>query len=253
MRRRIPSLYHRIVCGILGVRITVIGHAADQQPLLIIANHVSWLDIVVITAVVPVVFVAKREVASWPIVGMLAKLLRTVFVDRSHRHSTGQVNRTIAARLAAGDKVVLFAEGTSSDGNRVLPFRTALIGAAREALGLEALRAEVSQGHAGPVWVQSLSIAYTGVLGLPLGRQDRAHIAWYGAMPLWPHLTRLVARGAIDVILTWGTAVPYEEFSDRKAIAKSMEGEVRALTTAALRGRIAAPVAAPTCSAAPTR
>ncbi len=248
MRRRIPSLYQRIVCAILGVRITVVGRVAEQQPLLILANHVSWLDIAVITAVMPVVFVAKREVASWPIVGLLAKLQRSVFVDRSHRRSTEQVNKTIAARLAAGDKVVVFAEGTSSDGNRVLPFRTALIGAAREALG-----AEVSQGPVGRVWLQSLSIAYTGVLGLPLGRQQRAHIAWYGAMPLWPHLRRLVARGKIDVTLTWGAAVPYEKDSDRKAIAKSMEKEVRALSAAALRGRAAAPIAAPTCSAAPTR
>ena len=133
-RRSIPVFYHGIVHSLLGVRIKVIGERMREHPLLIVSNHVSWLDISVITALAPVVFVAKREVASWPLFGLLAKLQRSVFVDRSRRHKTREVNSEIAQRLAEGDPVVLFGEGTSSDGNRVLPFRTALIGAARDAL-----------------------------------------------------------------------------------------------------------------------
>ncbi|MGZ8324633.1 MAG: lysophospholipid acyltransferase family protein, partial [Rhodoplanes sp.] len=151
MQRRIPMVFHRLVCALLGVRVTVIGAPSPQRPLLIVSNHVSWIDISVITALAPVVFVAKREVASWPLFGLFAKLQRSVFVDRTRRHKTPEVNTEIARRLADGDPVVLFGEGTSSDGNRVLPFRTALIGAARDALAEGA--------HLDRILIQPLSIA----------------------------------------------------------------------------------------------
>ncbi len=231
MRRRIPTLYHRLVCGILGVRITMMGRRTEERPLLIVANHTSWLDISVITAVVPVVFVAKREVAAWPVFGLLARLQRSVFVDRARRHKTQDVNSEIARRLADGDPVVLFGEGTSSDGNRVLAFRTALIGSARDAIA--------EAGHVKRIWIQPLSVVYTAMLGLPLGRQSRCRVAWYGATSLLPHLRQLVARGAIDVIVSWGDPVAYDEFSDRKTVARRLEDDVRAMTVAALRGRSA--------------
>ena len=133
-RRAIPVAYHRTMCALLGVRVRVAGERLRQHPLLIVANHVSWLDICVLTALAPVVFVAKREVASLPLFGLLARLQRSVFVDRERRLPTAATNAEIAARLADGDPVVLFAEGTSSDGNRVLPFRSSLIGAAHAVL-----------------------------------------------------------------------------------------------------------------------
>jgi 1-acyl-sn-glycerol-3-phosphate acyltransferase len=228
-RRRIPMLYHRAICRILGVRIVAIGRKMPEHPLLIVSNHMSWLDISVITAVAPVVFVAKREVATWPVFGLLAKLQRSVFVDRTRLHKTKDVTSEIAQRLAEGDPVLLFGEGTSSDGNRVLAFRTALIGAARDAL------AEAE--HVKRVWIQPLSLAYTGLLGVPLGRQNRNMVAWYGGASLLPHLRRLVAQGAIDVVVSWGEPIAYDELSDRKAVARRLEAEVRSLTVAALRGR----------------
>src|SRR5215471_17757836 len=228
-RRAIPVFYHGIVHALLGVRIRVVGQRMQEHPLLIVSNHVSWLDISVITALAPVVFVAKREVATWPIFGLLAKLQRSVFVDRSRRYKTQEVNSEIAQRLAEGDPVVLFGEGTSSDGNRVLPFRTALIGAARDAL------AEAE--HAKRVWIQPLSIAYTGLLGLPIGRQHRHVVAWYGGLSLWPHLVGVCRRGAIDVVVTWGDPIAFDENTDRKQAARALEVKVRALTAGALRGR----------------
>jgi len=137
LRRRIPVLYHRFVCRLVGVRVRATGTPLDDRPLLIVANHSSWLDISIITSLAPVVFVAKSEIARWPFFGVLAKLQRTVFVERDRRHKTGKVNAQIAQRLAEGDPVLLFGEGTAGDGNRVLPFRTALIGAARDAIAAE--------------------------------------------------------------------------------------------------------------------
>lgn len=228
-RRWIPNVYHRLVCRLIGVRIRVVGACARERPLLVVANHVSWLDIPVVTAVTPVVFVAKREIASWPFFGLLAKLQRSVFVDRNRRHQTAAANAEIASRMAEGDPVVLFAEGTSSDGNRVLPFRSALIGAAREAL------AEAE--HVERVLIQPLSIAYVGYQGLPAGRQHRPLLAWYGDLDLLPHLAGILRRGGIDVVVTWGQPIAYETDADRKALARTLETAVRRLTVTALRGR----------------
>ena len=109
------------------------GAPMRDRAVLYVSNHVSWADILVIGSVAPVAFVAKREVASWPLVGITAKIQRTVFVDRTRRHQAAEAVADIVKRLKDGVSVVLFAEGTSSDGNRVLPFRSALLGAVEEA------------------------------------------------------------------------------------------------------------------------
>ena len=227
LRRSLPQFYHRTVCRLVGFRIRVVGERCPQRPLMIVSNHVSWADISIISAVTPIVFVAKSEIARWPVFGLLARLQRSVFVDRNRRHKTSEVNAEIAQRLASGDPVMLFGEGTSGDGNRVLPFRSSLVGAARDAL------AEAE--HAGRVWIQPLSLAYTGMLGVPLGRQHRPLIAWYGDFQLVPHLAGVLRRGAFDVTVTWGEPVAFEETSDRKEIARRLESTVRAMTIRALR------------------
>lgn len=227
-RRSIPRIYHRAVCRLLGVRITAIGHRQPGHPLLVVSNHTSWLDIPVISALTPVVFVAKLEVATWPLFGLLARLQRSVFVDRARRHKVDEVNAEIAERLAEGDPVVLFAEGTSSDGNRVLPFRSALIGAARDALA-KAERAE-------RVYIQPLSIAYTHLHGIAMGRQHRPVVAWYGSLDLIPHLAAVMDHGAIDAVVAWGEPIVYDRVADRKLLARQLETAVRRQTVASLRG-----------------
>ncbi|MDQ8729068.1 lysophospholipid acyltransferase family protein [Bradyrhizobium sp. LHD-71] len=227
LQRRVPYLYHRILCSLIGVRIREIGRRSPDFPLLILANHASWLDIVVITALTPAVFVAKKEVAGWPIFGWLAKLQRTVFIDRERRHRTGAATQEIAERLVGGDAVVLFAEGTSSDGNRILPFRSALIGALHHALG--------SSTHHDRVTVQPLSLAYVNLNGLPLGRTFRSRVAWYGDADLVPHLVRVCAAGAVDVTVSWGEPVSYDMSADRKEIARVAEQAVRRMTAQSRR------------------
>jgi 1-acyl-sn-glycerol-3-phosphate acyltransferase len=231
LRRRIPVFYHRFLCRLLGVRLRVTGAPTDKRPLLIVANHSSWLDITIITSLAPVVFVAKSEIARWPFFGLLAKLQRTVFVERDRRQKTGEVNARIAQRLAEGDPVLLFGEGTAGDGNRVLPFRTALIGAARDAI------AAAGQGQ---VWIQPLSIAYVGQQGVALGRHLRPRAAWYGKMKLTGHIGAIVRSGAVDVSVTWGEPIAYDGAADRKVLARQLESAVRNATVVALHGRPAA-------------
>ncbi|WP_315835386.1 lysophospholipid acyltransferase family protein [Bradyrhizobium prioriisuperbiae] len=227
LQRIVPHLFHRAVSAIIGIRIQQIGQRSSDQPLLILSNHVSWLDIIVITAVAPVVFVAKHEVAGWPVFGWLAKLQRTIFIERERRHKTGQVAREMGNRLSDGDTVVLFAEGTSSNGNRILPFRSALVGSVHHALGDET--------HHSSIMVQPLSLAYVGIGGVPTGRALRDKLAWYGDADLMPHILGVLLSGAVDVTVSWGAPVAYDMSADRKQIARAAEASVRQMTSAALR------------------
>lgn len=226
VRKQLPMIWHRIAGWLVGFKVQQIGKPATGRPLLITANHVSWVDIPVIGALMPLSFIAKSEVAGWPIFGLFAKLQRTVFVDRQRRSDTGRVTSEIADRMAAGDAMVLFAEGTSNDGNCVLPFRSALLGAATRQLG----ETQVD------VWVQPLSIVYRNLHGFPMGRQFRPHVAWYGDMELPDHLWGVFCDGALDVVITWGTPVLITKDTDRKSLSRHLEEEVRSLTVHALAG-----------------
>jgi 1-acyl-sn-glycerol-3-phosphate acyltransferase len=219
--------YYRVLCRLLRISVRVNGARARQRAVLYVSNHVSWADILVIGSVSPVAFVAKREVASWPLVGITAKMQRTVFVDRTRRHQAGEAVNEIVRRLASGTSVVLFAEGTSSDGNRVLPFRSALIGAVREA-------AEIGGSH---VVIQPMSICYVGTHGIPMGRQHRPLAAWYGDLDFMPHIRTFIERGAVDVVVSFGEPVALDAATDRKALARRLESAVRKLMAATLHGR----------------
>jgi lyso-ornithine lipid O-acyltransferase len=237
LQRSVPHLYHRILCRLLGVRIHEVGTRTTDTPVLILSNHVSWLDICIITALSPVVFVAKSEVAAWPVFGWLARLQRTIFIERERRQKTGAATQAIAGRLLGGDAVVLFAEGTSSDGVHILPFRSALIGAVHHALGEDT--------HHSSIIVQPMSLAYVGFGGVPVGRALRERVAWYGDADLIPHFIGILASGAIDITVTWGEARAYDLSADRKQIARDAEAAVRRMTSAALRAGSPKPLPVP--------
>ncbi|WP_407521099.1 lysophospholipid acyltransferase family protein [Methylobacterium oryzisoli] len=224
-----PMLMHRLFLRLFQVRVRVTGTPpSGGEAALVLANHISWLDIPVLGALRPLSFVAKSEIAGWPVIGVMAKLQRTVFIDRARKRHTAVVNTELSRRLSGGEVVVLFAEGTTGDGNRLLPFRTSLVGAARAALtvgGLERVR------------LQPLCIAYTGRHGMPLTRKERPEIAWYGDMELAPHLALFLERGPIDAEIVWGEPVTFADGMDRKAATALAEAAVRRSLQAAVTGR----------------
>ena len=227
---RIPVLFHRAFLRLFAVRVTEIGSPpAAGEPALVLANHVSWLDIIALGSLRPVSFVAKSEIAGWPLIGTLARLQRTVFIDRSRRRDTASVNAAVGGRLAAGELIVLFAEGTTGDGLRVLPFRTSLVGAAREAVG--------AGGSLGRIRLQPLALAYTHRGGLPITRVERPDVAWYGDMELAPHLALFADRGPLDLVIVWGAPIVFELGTDRKAVTALAEAEVRRGLRNVLAGR----------------
>lgn len=226
-RHVIPMLFHRMVLRALGARVVVRGEPTAHRPVLFVPNHVSWMDIMVLGAFTPMSFVAKSEVATWPVFGYFARLQRSIFVDRDRRSATPRTAREMVERMSEGEPVVLFAEGTSSDGNRVLRFRAALIGAAES----------LARASGQTVWIQPIALAYRRLNGLPSGRQHRPRISWVGDIALVPHAWALLKDGAVDVDLIFGNPVPFDPDADRKAVAQFLEQRVRGLHAAALTGK----------------
>ena len=225
LAERVPLFFHRTCLPVLGIRVVQHGTMVARRPTLFVCNHSSYLDITVLGAFIPGCFVAKTEVAGWPLFGLLAKLQRTVFVDR-RRNSTHKQRDEISLRLAAGDNLILFPEGTSNDGNRTLPFRSALLSVA------EAGR----NGNAeADLTVQPVSIAYTRLNGMPLGHGLRPLVAWYGDMVLADHLWQFLRLGNLTVELRFHDPVTIGQFASRKALTDHCrdivaEGVAEALT-----------------------
>lgn len=229
LARRLPCAYHRLVCRLLGLRLILRGVPVRNGPVLLVANHCSWLDIPVLSALAPLSFIAKSEIAGWPIFGTLARLQRSLFIERSRRGSASVQRDSAQIRLRRGERLVLFPEGTSGDGNRVLPFKSALFGIAEQPAGTPPRLA-----------VQPLSIAYVGLHGLPMPRALRPFFAWYGDMELAPHLWQALRLGPVDVVVECHPPLPAELMVSRKRMAAEAERLVRAGLVAALHGRAGA-------------
>jgi len=170
---------------------------------LLISNHLSYLDILAISAVTPAVFVSKAEVRRWPLFGWFAAMAGTVFVDRERRTHVGEVNREIEAALAAGALVVVFPEGTSSDGATVLPFRTSLLEPAARG------------GH---------EIA-VGWLHYELEDGDAAtEVCYWGDHSFFAHLLNLLGKKRIRATQRFGTF--QRTTDDRKELARQLHAAV---------------------------
>jgi lyso-ornithine lipid O-acyltransferase len=222
--RTLPIFYHRWCCRMLGFRVHLIGRPTAERPVLFAANHVSYTDITILGSLIPGSFIAKAEVADWPFLGWLAKLQRTIFVDRQILNAATQRD-AICERLVAGDALILFPEGTSGDGNRPLPFKTALFGAAEK------------RGDVGPVVVQPVSLAYTRLNGIPIGRSFRPFFSWYGAMGLVPHLWRMIGLGMVEVVVQFHPPTFLADCGSRKALAGYCRARIAGGMAGALFGR----------------
>lgn len=224
---RFPMLYHRVCCRILGMQVVVKGAPVGDRPVLFIANHSSYLDIPVLGSLLPASFIAKADVDGWPVFGLLARLQRTVFVDRTARHKADEQRDTIQGRLLAGDNLVLFPEGTSSDGNRTLPFKTALFAVASTRIGDR------------PLTVQPVSVTATHLDDIPLGHVWRQLYAWYGDMELPPHLWRMMRAGRLRILVEFHTPLSLETAGSRKVLADVCWKSVAVGVERAVTGRAA--------------
>lgn len=229
--RLIPLVWHRLVARILGLDIRVTGRPDGARPLLLVANHVCWKDIIVLGAVAELSFIAKDEVRGWPVFGWLARLQRTVFVARDKRQASGLQVAEIARRLNAHDVMVLFPEGTTGDGNRLLPFKSSLIGAAKAAAVASADRFAI---------LQPVGLSYTHENGLALGRAGRVAHSWVGDQDLVPHLVARLSGGRLGVQVRFGDPIRIDETTDRKEVTRRLEHIISGLIAENIHGKPAA-------------
>ncbi len=207
LARRIAGIWHRGCLRMCGVRVEVVGQPARRGVTLYAANHVSYLDIPILGAALDGAFVAKSEVAGWPGLGFLARLNGTVFVRRQKKHAATDSGR-LRDRLTAGENLILFPEGTSSDGVQVRPFKSSLFSAIEDRV-------------AGEVSVQPISISYLRYAdGQPLSGAVRDRYAWYGEMTLADHLFRVLGLAGVVVEVRYHRPVKADAFADRKQLAR---------------------------------
>ena len=211
-KARFPQLYWGSLCRAIGLSVRVIGEPAhrtpDGRPIVYVSNHSSWLDILVLGGRLRACFIAKQDVRRWPVIATVARLGRSVFIER-RRASTGRERDDMSTRLARGDNLILFPEGTTSDGSRVLPFRSAFLSIAELPV--------TADGR--PPLVQPVSVVYDRLAGLPTGRANRPLFAWYGDMNLFSHFWRLAQQCGLRVTVVLHTALDPRAFASRKELA----------------------------------
>ena len=228
-KARFARFYWAANCRLMGVSIRVIGEPATGRgrPVVYACNHSSWLDVPVLGGRLLGCFVAKDDVGRWPVVGQVARLGRTIFVSRQ-RGTTGREYHDMRARLASGDNLILFPEGTSSDGSGVLPFLSSFFAAAKPSNGQA-----VDESACKPL-VQPVSIVYDRLAGLPVGNARRAVFAWYGDMDLASHFWQLAQWRSMRASVWLHPPLDPADFPTRKALAQA-SWEAVAHGAAALR------------------
>jgi len=225
LAERVPLLYHNGICRILRVTVEVRGQLVQARPTLFVCNHVSWIDIPVLARLIPGCFIAKHEVAGWPFFGLLAKLQRSVFIERKARR-TADHRDEMTRRLEDGDNLILFPEGTSGDGIRIQPFKTAFFSLAERQVNGAALT------------VQPVSLTFARLNNLPVSRRTMAYYAWVGDQDLAPHLWQFIGLGPSAVVVEFHPPVTIAQFASRKALSGHCRDVICQGVSDVLSGRI---------------
>ncbi len=213
-------LYWAGVCALLGMQVRVLGRpagasdgGAGERPVIYVSNHSSWIDVAVLGGRLRACFVSKDDVAGWPVIGTVARLGRTVFVSRN-RAAAASEKLAMTARLRGGDDLILFPEGTSSNGSRVLPFHSTFFAMAKPLADREGRAASAS----GPL-IQPVSLVYDRLAGMPVGRSGRSTFSWFGDMDLASHFWRLAQWRGMRATLLLHEPLDPADFASRKELA----------------------------------
>jgi lyso-ornithine lipid O-acyltransferase len=208
------STWARMVCRLLGLRVRVVGAPYREGSALYASNHVSYLEIPVLSGLLDATFVAKSEVADWPLLGLLCRWGRTVFIERSASEAKAQT-RMLRDRLGRGESLILFPEGTSTDGSGVVPFKSSLFNIAENLpTGMNLV-------------VQPVSVAYVRTVdGTPLVGPLTELYCWYGDATLLPHLMRVFGLKGAIVEVRFHEPIAVGVGTGRKDLARRCETAV---------------------------
>jgi len=200
------ALWLQATCrrGLRALAVRVESRGEPVHGAVIVANHLSYLDILVLASLTPVVFVSKREVRGWPLFGWFAEKAGTRFIDRSRRGDVARIGEELEPLIAAGLAVVLFLEGTTTDGRDVLPFKPSLL--------------EPAVRHGWHVVPAALDYA------VPSGRSVECEVCWWGDMTLAPHLWNFTTLPWVRTRVAWGE--PVTAAGERKVLAGTLRESV---------------------------
>lgn len=208
----IPRIWHKLVCRIIGLKVEVKGTPLHNQQVIYISNHLSYLDIPAIGSVLKASFIAKEDIAHWPVIGYLATLQQTAFISRTSAHAK-QVTNALDQMVKQRKSLILFPEGTSSAGTSVLPFKSSLFSLAQPK-------------DMAPITLQPFIIDLIDVDGKPLTPASRDLYAWYADMEFAPHIWDFLQTKGATVRLTYLPPITPDPPIDRKALCKQVETQI---------------------------
>ncbi len=224
-RARFQQAWARVLCAVLGIRVEVVGDFPPGWNGLAVANHLGYADILVLGSILPGTFVSKAEVARWPLIGSLGSLAGTVYVDREDRAAAAPFTAELKTRIATGDTILLFPEGTSTRGETVLPFKSTPFAAVAGIPGKYVLPLHIDVVEIG-------GVSATGLL--------RDAVCWHGDAEFVPHLHRLLDLRGIRFRVVLGVPIPCDG-RDRKALARESWERVMTLQGVSARRRFLLP------------
>jgi len=216
LRDRMVRLCYAGILRIAGITLKVTGQPDKARPLLLVTNHISYLDIWILGSAAPVRFMPKSEVAKWPVIGWICRNCDAIFVDR-RPEKIREMTQTVQAALARGELVCLFPEGTTGNGVHLLPFKSSFFSLAEEPIDGRELT------------IQPAAIRYTRIRRLPIDSTQWPLIAWYGDMELAPHLWEILKMGSIEAELAFLPPVTLSQYGDRKQMAAQCWKEIAAV------------------------
>jgi|FLOH01.1.fsa_nt_gi lyso-ornithine lipid O-acyltransferase len=212
-----PSLWHRLIARLVNINITIKGDMVTDKPVLFVANHLSWADIFVLGAKCKNSgFVAKAEIESWGLIGWLAKMQYTQYVNRNMRSDSKRQRDRLIEQVHEGRNLILFPEGTTTDGNKVIAFKSALFSVAEELSAIE---------H--DLVIQPVTLSYVEIHGMPVVRARRPHVTWMGEVGILHHFRQHFKHGPIDAMIEFHAPIHYRDFSSRKAVANYCRDQVQ--------------------------
>ena len=206
--------YHRVSCRIMGIRIVQKGDISTHGSTLYVSNHVSYLDISVLGSLINAGFVAKSEIASWPLINHLARIQNTIFIERKASKAKAQI-AMLRERLIAGHSLILFPEGTSTNGAEVLPLKSSLFSAAD------------TNDADKEVYIQPVSVVYAQHNGKGMDQGLRDNFAWYADFPFGAHFFKMLGMGTITAVVSFSKPVRFDDFSSRKDCTTACEEIMR--------------------------
>lgn len=213
LRDRLVRRCNEGILAIAGIRLKVVGQMADVRPLLLVANHISYLDVPILSSLGHIRHTPKSDMRGWPVLSTICHLCDCVFIDRSP-DKVAEVKQELREALEKGERLCLFAEGTTGNGLRLEPFKSSFLSLAEE---------KVAQQE---VAVQPVAVTYTRIRSLPIDTTQWPLIAWTGDMELWPHLWEFLKLGPIDAEVTFLPVATLQEKGDRKRLARYCQDRI---------------------------